>query len=115
MQMLKSKYVDDFFGITDRIKTITAQLEEMNKKMPLPKAQEEEQLFTGVVPLAPGVEEEMGRGDAKGEARAKKADTKPEVVRTLELDDVSGDCIPLYVLYSFWCEQFHVAADDGSN
>lgn len=89
VQMLKSRYVDDFFGISDRIKTITAQLDEMSKKVP-PVSTEEEQLFTGVVPLAPGVEEEMGRGDTKEATEAAaRADTKAEVVRVLEMDDVS--------------------------
>ena len=87
--MLKSKYIDDFFGISDRIKTISAQLEEMSKKVqwsPL----EEENPFTGVVPLAPGVEEEMGN-DAKEEeiAAAKKAEVKQAAqARPLQIDEV---------------------------
>lgn len=87
-QMLRSRYIDEFFGISDRIKTITAQIEELNKKLPQP-APEDEPLFTGMVSMAPGVEEEMGSGDTSKEAKSAPLPEEKEVtVKALQLEDV---------------------------
>jgi hypothetical protein len=91
-QMLRSRYIDDFFGISDRIKTIMGQIEELNKKLPK-TAPEDEQLFTGMVSFAPGVEEEMGGGGSAaagkgGEMKSTLSAEEKEVIKPLQLEDV---------------------------
>lgn len=85
--MLKSRYIDDFFGISARLKTIRAQLEEMSRNAP-PPAPEEENPFTGIVPLAPGTVEEMGLGKESRERAQSQEEKKQETVKTLELEDL---------------------------
>jgi hypothetical protein len=89
-QMLNSRFIDDFFGISDRIKTIMN--EELNKKLPK-TAPEDEQLFTGMVSFAPGVEEVMGGvGSAAackgGEMKSSLSAEEKEVIKPLQLEDV---------------------------
>jgi hypothetical protein len=96
-QMLRSRYIDEFFGISERIKTISLQIEEMNKKLPK-VAPEDEPLFTGMVSFAPGVEEEMGRGAAaagdqrkdemKSEGGGGAGAEEKEPLTRLQLEDV---------------------------
>jgi hypothetical protein len=91
-QMLRSRYIDDFFGISDRIKTIMGQIEELNKKLPK-TAPETEQLFTGMVSFAPGAEEVMGGGGSAaagkgGEMKSTLSAEEKEVIKPLQLEDV---------------------------
>lgn len=93
-QMLRSRYIDEFFGISDRIKTITNQIEELSKKLPK-SVPEDEPLYTGMVSFAPGVEEEMDggnnnsktNGDSKLEAH--QEEEEKGVIKPLQLEDVS--------------------------
>lgn len=99
-QMLRSRYIDEFFGISDRIKTISVQIEEINKKLPK-TAPEDEPLYTGMVSLAPGVEEEMGRegNNRKDEMKSEGAlaEEEKEVLARLQLEDVSVFLAFLYL------------------
>jgi hypothetical protein len=85
-QMLRSRYIDEFFGISERLKTISRQIEELNKKLPQ-SAPEDEPLYTGMVSFAPGVEEEMGGDDTK-EVKKRAGEDDKEMNRPLQLKDL---------------------------
>jgi hypothetical protein len=95
-QMLRSRYIDDFFGISDRVKIIMD--EELNKKLPK-TAPETEQLFTGMVSFAPGAEEVMGGGGSAaagkgGEMKSSLSADEKEVIKPLQLEDVRLSLLP---------------------
>lgn len=57
--MLKSKYIDGFFNVRERVGAIRKQIEEDKKKGGGAEAAGDS-LYNGVVPLAPGSSEELG-------------------------------------------------------
>lgn len=91
--MLKSRYIDGFFSVHERIAQIKKQIEEEKKKAIAsgksdPNASN---LFDGVVPLAPGTIEELG-SSKEDEAPVVKKVQKLVVGDLLTTEEVEARC-----------------------
>lgn len=95
--IMKSKYIDGFFNIQERISQIRKQIEEQKKKSDAEGKKSDQQgsanIYDGVVPLAPGTIEELGSSQKpESNKMAKERPKLPplQVNDLLSLEDVEA-------------------------